>query len=1010
MAGSSDDELARTATAAGSTTTPGQAQAAVVAGTLGRYRIERRLGEGGMGVVHAAFDPDLERRVALKVLRAEAEAAEARQRLLREARAMARLAHPNVVAVHEVGSAGGRDYVAMELVEGETLADWLRTKRHTADEIVQAFVAAGRGLAAAHAAGLVHRDFKPHNVLRGHDGRICVTDFGLARGVEDVTAALEATMPLQGGVAKPANTPSPLSGLTATGSVLGTPAYMAPEQWRGGTIGPAADQFAFCVGLWEALTGERPFRGTTIEELKRAVDAGPRALDASKLPRRLRRPLRRGLDPDPSKRLPSMDALIAAIARPARPRRWLRLGLWPRILIAALGTAVFVYDQLGAKNPVSSCAAPAIEPDTVWSAARGIALAASGRADVSQAFARDVTAWQGARDAACRQPPEQAAPKLACLDGVLARLSAVGRAVDRVSGDVLIDGVLDQLVDPHVCEAALSPRLTLRPSDAVISAVAFALQADRNDKPKPDAVESFTNRPGLEPCARGVASLVVAGLLEDEDLAARRAAFASAIADAETCGDDRLRAEALIEAAPMEFEVPTPGAKAKAAVERAKAAANRIDQPDLVARAELRGISLALQDKHWNEALAAVDRGVAAMTARGYVRRVAEALGRKVDVYLARRADGDMSAALAVIDKARPLMAASHDEHALRDLDTAEGGARWADGDVAGGHAVLVRSWSPNRTHFIQTQALDGVVVDAKGGPVAGVTVAVAVEVLVDSLGVLPLDRHTLRMTTTDARGAFTIADAPVNGGIVAWTPGMVASQRIAPQVRLVLAPMRRISGQVELHGASRAATIVFAADQTRWTLYVSPVARDGSYSVTAPSGAIKIGTSHELNTDNASMASVPVAPGTTRIDGLRLEAPTGGRTLEVIVRSEVAAPLDNAQVLVFAGKHVVRSVKELRRLLLDDMQVAFAKPISGDALLPVVRDTTKPGDLLAHFTQVRDGELSACAVGLQGDLRDPTVARALNAHVDELEVRCATASASDQVVVVVVPPQKRFD
>src|SRR4051812_26450600 len=195
------DDLARTATApVSSSVRPEPAEA--VGASLGRYRLERELGTGGMGVVHAAFDPDLERRIALKVLRVSGigSGGGAERRLLNEARAMARLVHPNVVTVHEVGSASGRDYIAMELVEGETLAEWLRPRtagpsgsslgpkrpeRRSERAILDAFVGAGRGLAAAHAAGIVHRDFKPHNVLRSREGRIVVTDFGLAREAQD---------------------------------------------------------------------------------------------------------------------------------------------------------------------------------------------------------------------------------------------------------------------------------------------------------------------------------------------------------------------------------------------------------------------------------------------------------------------------------------------------------------------------------------------------------------------------------------------------------------------------------------------------------------------------------------------------------------------------------------------------------------------------------------------------------------------------------------------------------
>jgi hypothetical protein len=263
--------------------------------TLGRFQIEGELGTGGMGHVYAAFDPVLERRIALKVLRGLGDHASAR--LMREARAMAGLAHANIATVHEVGTADGRDYIAMELVDGGTLAGWLAESPRSRTEVLDAFVEAGRGLSAAHAAGIVHRDFKPHNVLRWRDGRIVVTDFGLA----SETA---------GASGEPAERPS---ALTLGGQLVGTPAYMAPEQWRAQAITPATDQFAFCVALWEALAGARPYPGITGDELHAAVLRGPGVLDRSGVPASIAPILVRGLSVDPAERWPSIDALLAAL-------------------------------------------------------------------------------------------------------------------------------------------------------------------------------------------------------------------------------------------------------------------------------------------------------------------------------------------------------------------------------------------------------------------------------------------------------------------------------------------------------------------------------------------------------------------------------------------------------------------------------------------------------------------------------------------------------------------------
>jgi tetratricopeptide (TPR) repeat protein/predicted Ser/Thr protein kinase len=287
--------------------------------TVGRYVVLDRLGQGGMGVVYAAYDSELDRKVALKLLRPDVLASATWQaRLSREAQAMARVAHPNVVAVYDVGRVGDRVCIAMEVVDGVTLSSWAREQRRSTNEILEVFFQAGCGLAAAHAAGLVHRDFKPDNALVGRDGRVRVVDFGLARA-EDAPAWVGGSAPLSGALT---------ASLTRTGTLLGTPAYMAPEQLAGEQADARSDQFAFCVALYEALYGERPFAAQDAGELAASIAAGRvrRPPRGSRVPAWLREVLLRGLAADPQARFVSMDALLAALARdPARVRRrWLR--------------------------------------------------------------------------------------------------------------------------------------------------------------------------------------------------------------------------------------------------------------------------------------------------------------------------------------------------------------------------------------------------------------------------------------------------------------------------------------------------------------------------------------------------------------------------------------------------------------------------------------------------------------------------------------------------------------
>jgi eukaryotic-like serine/threonine-protein kinase len=301
---------------------------------LDRYVVLDPLGEGGMGMVYAAYDSVLDRKVALKLLQPEdsmggPEVASGRARLLREAQAMARLSHPNVVAVYDVYQHGAQVFMAMELVEGQTLLQWLQEKPRGKREIVAAWLDAGRGLAAAHAAGLVHRDFKPTNVLVGKDGRVRVTDFGLARphDAPPEPAAEE-------GASAPSTSTGPVKPhslldlqLTQRGAVLGTPAYMAPEQFRGATADARSDQFSFAVSLWEALYGERPFEGRSPAERREKVLAGHinPPPSQSRVPPFIHRALLRALSTAPEARYPTLDALLATLERdPARMRRrWL---------------------------------------------------------------------------------------------------------------------------------------------------------------------------------------------------------------------------------------------------------------------------------------------------------------------------------------------------------------------------------------------------------------------------------------------------------------------------------------------------------------------------------------------------------------------------------------------------------------------------------------------------------------------------------------------------------------
>jgi tetratricopeptide (TPR) repeat protein len=365
---------------------------------LGRYSLLRKLGEGGMGIVYSAFDEELDRKVAIKLMRVRGGGeGTAAQRMLHEARAMAMLSHPNVVHVYDVRVVGGQVFLAMEFVAGQTLREWLRgpgEATRTWQEALAAYLQAGQGLAAAHAAGLVHRDFKPDNVLVGADGRVRVVDFGLAARSDAQAGEHRLTPEESDARALELSRSGSLRALrasdvqlTAAGTLLGTPAYMSPEQHLRVATDHRSDQYSFCVSLYEGIYGERPFAGTTAADIRANVLTGRmrEPPPGRKVPAWLRKAVVRGLSPAPDDRYASMDALLAALAADpgrARRRRLAGAGLVVLAVAAILG--------LERREAAPVCRGHEQQLAGVWDDARARAVERALQA-TGLAFARD--AW-----------------------------------------------------------------------------------------------------------------------------------------------------------------------------------------------------------------------------------------------------------------------------------------------------------------------------------------------------------------------------------------------------------------------------------------------------------------------------------------------------------------------------------------------------------------------------------------------------------------------------------------
>ncbi|HLK91871.1 MAG TPA: serine/threonine-protein kinase [Polyangia bacterium] len=494
--------------------------------TIGRYVVLGMVGRGGMGEVYAAYDPELDRKVAVKLLRVKpgngVSHIEGRQRTLREAQAIARLSHANVVVVYDVGTFREQVFIAMEFVEGNTVTYWMQAQPRTWQEVLRVFVAAGRGLQAAHEKGLVHRDFKPDNVMVGRAGEVRVMDFGLARQVTERPAAERTTAKrapvvisehspdsagdpmetvLLNGPNGEASGPTPSSPaeassgmfdvqLTRTGAMMGTPAYMAPEQFLGTGTDARTDQFSFCVALYEALYGERPFMGNTMFALTTAVVQGQvrEAPANSKVPLWLRKVLLRGLRPQAEDRYASMAELLQALGKNPSAAR----GRFIATAAAALlPVALTIGVHQGLQNHKSICGAgPARlagvwdltapgEPESGRQAEIRAAFLRTGKSYASEVYAtvnRILTGyahgWAGMYREACEatsERGEQSAEvldlRMTCLQERLGGLRALTDLFSEATGEVVENAVsaannlgsLDRCADVALLRAVVRP-------------------------------------------------------------------------------------------------------------------------------------------------------------------------------------------------------------------------------------------------------------------------------------------------------------------------------------------------------------------------------------------------------------------------------------------------------------------------------------------------------------------------------------------------------------------------
>jgi tetratricopeptide (TPR) repeat protein len=701
--------------------------------TIGRFVVTGLLGRGGMGVVLSAYDPMLDRRVAIKLLRPGAfpgvSEHQGKARLQREAQAMAKLAHPNVVAVHDVGAVGEQLFIAMEYVDGQTLSAWASSAVRDWREIVRMFVAAGSGLQAAHAAGMVHRDFKPDNVLIGSDGRPRVGDFGLV----SVTRSCEGAGPAE-------------IGTTLHGAIMGTPGYMSPEQVRGEPSDAQSDQFSFCVALYEVLYRQRPFAA---DDPQRAILSGevrppPRKTD---VPRWLFEVILRGLRVRREARWPAMGALLEALARdPARRRRRVVGATAAALAVVALAVSA----RVAQNQRRAMCTGGTARLQGVWDGERRQAVARAFAATrlpfaeatlgkVASALDHYAGAWATMSQEACRatridgrQSEQLLDLRTACLDRRRATLGALTAAwSEGVDEQALANAIgataslpsLDECADAR----ALTERVPLPKEAAAVARIdatrarldrARALGDSKRMKEARNEAESArrdADATGFLP-VQAEAALLLGDLLHRFGELGAIAPLQDAARWAELAHDDRLAAEAVVTLTGAMAD----GGLAPSAIELAPVAEALVlragDPPRLHGELLIwRGSALIAAGKY-SEALGALEEAHTRLNhALGASHPATLNAGFKLLLALMKHGDNEGIDALG-----KQLLAASTESLGADHPQTAEimdyvGASMWWRGDFVGGRRMLERALAIQENTFGPTSLRTARVVNDLG-------------------------------------------------------------------------------------------------------------------------------------------------------------------------------------------------------------------------------------------------------------------------------------------------------